>query len=46
MARIFDAGIDCGIDAGMQSLVLRVVHGFPICLSLCRAADAAFLVSG
>jgi len=28
MARIFDAGIDFGIDACVQSLVLRVVYGF------------------
>jgi hypothetical protein len=28
MARIFDAGIDLGIDAGMQTLALRVVYGF------------------
>ena len=28
MPRIFHAGIDFGIDAGIQSLVLRVVCGF------------------
>ena len=37
MARIFDAGIDLGIDAGMQTLVLRVVYGSAICLPVVRS---------
>jgi hypothetical protein len=40
MARIFGTGIDFGIDADVQSLVVRVVYGF---VSQCRAADAASL---
>ena len=41
MARIFDAGIDFGIDACVQSLVLCRFRLW--ILSRCRAAAAAFL---